>query len=422
MGNIIMSKQEIKQLEIFEKLARKGITQKDGSKILGITERHLRRKIQNFKIMGPSSLAHKNRGRISNRKWNLGQEKFAIDLLKSEWHGFGPTFAAEKLLELYDIKISEETLRTLTKYGLWVINGRKIRHRIRRSRKTAFGIMVQLDGSPHDWFEGRGPKCTLLVFIDDATGKIVWLEFIQSESLETVMNSTWNYFKQYGIPRSFYVDYGSVFSVNTNNPNLEKITQFESAMKELEIEVIHARSPEAKGRVERSNKTHQDRLIKEMRLQNISTIEAANKFLQNYYLEKHNVKFAKEPSDSTNVHRSIKGINLNNILCIKEERKLNKDFTIFYQNRIFQLEPQQKTILRPKNDITVNVHLDGSVRLSIRKTDLYFKEISERIKQNKEKIIKIYKYNRPSENSRKSLSRFFVKKTSQIQLQNERVG
>lgn len=423
MDNFIMSKKEMEQIEIFEKLRRKELNQEDGAKILKITSRQLRRKLKKFKVFGPISLAHKNRGKVSKRKWDLKQEKFSIDLLKSQWKGFGPTFAAEKLLELHGIKVSEETLRNrMIRHGLWIVNGRKIKHRARRLRKPCFGIMIQLDGSPHDWFEGRGPKCTLLVFIDDATSKIVWLEFVKSESVKSVMKATWNYFKQYGIPRSFYVDYGSVFSVNTNNPDRYKISQFERAMKELEIEMIHARSPQAKGRVERSNRTHQDRLIKEMRLRNVSTIEEANKFLQDYYLDKHNIKFAKEPADSTNVHRSIKGINLNNILCIKENRQLQNDFTILYRTRIFQLESKQGTIIRPKNDIIVNVHLDGSIRLSIRKIDLYFHEINERKAiHKKEKIVKNY-YQKPNENSRKSLNRFFVKKPIQTSQVEERVG
>jgi len=188
--------------------------------------------------------------------------------------------------------------------------------------------MIQLDGSPHDWFEGRGQTCTLLVFIDDTTSKIVWLEFCKSESYEEVMTATWNYFKHYGILGSFYVDYGSVFSVNLNNPERDEITQFERAMKELNIDVIHANSPQAKGRVARSNKTHQDRLVKELRLANICTIESANKFLQDFYIKQHNLKFAIQPADTTDVHRSIKDVDLGNILCIKEERILTNDFTI----------------------------------------------------------------------------------------------
>lgn len=422
MGNIIISRKELEQIKMLEKLARRELTQKDGAKILKITERHLRRKLNAFRKDGPKGLIHKNRGKPSNNKWALENEQLVINLLKNEWHGFGPTFAAEKLQELYGIQTNRETLRNrMIKHGVWIAKGRKIKHRVRRPRKPCFGMMIQLDGSPHDWFEGQAPKCTLLVFIDDATSKIVWLEFVKSESVEDVMRATMHYFKAYGLPASFYTDYGSVFSVNNNNPEKDKITQFERAMKELAVEVSHARSPQAKGRVERSNETHQDRLCKELRLRGIYTIEDANQFLQEYYMEQHNLKFAKEPADSTNVHRSIEGINLTNILCIKEQRKLNNDFTIQYKKRIFQLDAQQKTIIKAKDIITVNKHLDSSIRLSVRKIDLFFKEIYEREKIEKERKVKQFAYNKPSENSRKSLSRFFVRKQPQNPSPSRRV-
>lgn len=413
MEKINMSRKEMEQIELFEKLKRGEILQKDVAIALNLTSRQIRNKQRLYEESGPQSLIHKNRGRESKKKWDPKEEALAISLLKSEWYDFGPTFAAEKLLEVHGIKVSEETMRKrMIQHEVWTAHRRKIKHRVRRMRKAAFGIMVQLDGSPHDWFEGRGEKCTLLVFIDDATSKIVWLEFAKSESLEGVMKASWNYFNMHGIPRSFYTDYGSVFSVNTNNPERDKITQFERAMKELDVAVIHARSPQAKGRVERSNKTHQDRLVKEMRLQNISTIEAANQFLQTHYMDKHNLKFAKEPADSTNVHRSIDGRNLNNILCVREERKLCNDFTIVHQKRIFQLDSQQKAVIKPKDEITVNIHLDRSIRLSIRSIDLEFKEVQTKPeKQLIEKETKVFKYRKPSENSRRSLSRFFTPKS-----------
>lgn len=423
MENINISIKEMEAATILEKLIRREITQKEGAQILKLCERQIRRKLTLFKKAGAESLIHKNKGKKSKNKWEEKNKIFLFELLKNEWQDFGPTFATEKLEELYSIKVSEETVRKLMiEGGFWTVRGRKSKHRIRRMRKVAFGIMIQLDGSPHDWFEGRAPKCTLLVFIDDATSKIVWLEFVKSESVEGVMKATLNYFKQYGLPSSFYVDFGSVFSVNVNNPERDKITQFERAMKELNIDMIHATSPQAKGRVERSNKTHQDRLVKEMRLKNICSMEDGNAFLHSYYLKKHNLKFEKEPSDSTNVHRSIEKINLNNIMCIKEERVLQNDFTLQFDKRIFQLEASQKTIIRPKDLITVNVHLDKTVRLSIRKTDLFYKEINQ--KPVKPIMPKVYKHApvRPSENSRKSLSRLFIRKEDYARTQISRVG
>lgn len=419
MDKIIMSKKELEQIRILEILSRKDITQKDAAELIGVSERQVRRKLKIFHKEGPGGLAHKNRGKVSKKKWDFKEEAFSINLLKTDWKDFGPTFASEKLAEKFDIKISPETLRqSMIKNGIWRVNERKIRHRKRRIRKAIFGIMIQLDGSKHDWFEGRAPACTLLVFIDDATSKIVWLEFAKSESCEAVMKATLNYFKQYGMPRSFYVDYGSVFSVNLNNPEREKITQFKRAMDELNVKVKFASSPQAKGRVERANQTLQDRLIKEMRIANISGIEEANEFLRNHYLDKHNDKFAVQPAIEIDAHRSIKGLDLESILCIKEERILANDFTITYNKKVLQLETQQKTIIRPKDSITVSVKLDGSILLSIRKTNLYFNEISERIKPIPEEKIIIDKYFKPNRNSQ----RWVVGKRPIYQSQFSRVG
>ena len=216
-----------------------------------------------------------------------------MSLFEGQFAGFGPTFAAQKLDELYDIKVSKETLRkAMIAEGHWAGKKRKIKHRKRRERKEYYGEMVQVDGSPHDWFEGRGPRCTLINFVDDATSSIPFMMLAPSESNESLMTGLRKYIEMHGIPQSIYVDYGSVFRVNVNNKDHEKITQFERACKELGIIVKHASSPQAKGRVERSHGTQQDRLIKEMRLAGISTIEQANEFILKTYLPKHNKQFA----------------------------------------------------------------------------------------------------------------------------------
>jgi hypothetical protein len=215
------------------------------------------------------------------------------------------------------------------------------------------------------------------VFIDDATSRIVWLEFAESESLVSVGTAMRNYVEEYGRPVSIYVDYGSVFSVNTNNPDRNKFSQFERTMGELDIKVIHARSPQAKGRVERANKTLQDRLVKEMRLKGISFIEAANAFLrQDEYIEKHNAMFAVEAAAPGNAHREILNQDLDQIFCIKEERVLTNDFTISYKGRIVQLEKHQRALIRPSNKIMVHENFDNSITLYIRNIKLNFKEIS----------------------------------------------
>jgi len=398
MGNIIMSLKERDQAKIFDRLKRREVTQKIASDMLKISERWLRTKYKRFLKYGDEGLVHRNRGKPSKRRLCKEIEDELTFLLKGKLQGAGPTFIVEKLDELKNIKLSRETARLwMMKNGFWAKKRRRKTHRKRRERKACLGIMIQLDGSPHDWFEGRGSRCTLLVFIDDATSQILWLEFVKSESTLALMESTKKYIEKFGRPVSFYVDYGGVFSVNTNNPDREKITQFERACDELGIKIIHASSPQAKGRVERVNQTLQDRLVKEMRLAGISTIQAANSFVQNDYIAKHNAKFAVEAVNSTDAHRPLEGFNLDWIFCIREERVLQQDFVIQYKSRLFQLTKQQKTIIRPKNRIIVNKHLDGRITLFIRKVQLNFVEIMQRqAKPRKPLPIKELKYYKPA--------------------------
>lgn len=379
MGNIIMSLKEKEQVTVFEQLKRGEISQGTAAQMLNCSTRWVREKMKRYLAIGILGLIHKSRGKPSQNAWEQEERDRAINLFRGEFVGFEPTYGAEKLAELHDIKISKETLRkALIKEGLWTHGKKRAIYRKRRDRKLCFGIMIQLDGSPHDWFEGRAPKCTLLVFIDDATSELVWLEFAPSESFDGIMNACLKYFKKHGRPVSFYVDYGSVFSVNTNNPEREKITQFERAMQELVIEVIHARSPQAKGRVERVNQTLQKRLVKEMRLAKISSIEAANKFVHEVYIRQHNKRFAQAAAETGNAHRPVKGFDLHNIFCIKENRVLQLDYTLSYKNRRLQLLKQQKAVIRPRERISVHEHLDGTISLWVRNIRLDFDELKHR--------------------------------------------
>ena len=247
-----------------------------------------------------------------------------------------------------------------------------------RERRSKYGELIQIDGSPHDWFEGRNKKCCLLAYIDDATGS-VWCKFAETESYKTVLLATKDYCLRYGKPASFYTDRGGVFKVNLNNPDNILKTQFERGLKELDIKIIHARSPQAKGRVERFYKTAQDRLVKEMRLKNISKIEKANVFLEKEFISKFNQKYAKEPLNKNSLFRKTTSKELEQALCLKEQRVLRNDFTIRYKNKILQLNKQQKTILFPKNKIETFEHLDGKIELYIRKTPLFFEQISQEL-------------------------------------------
>ncbi len=317
MDKVIMNAKEREQLLVFDKLKSGAIKQVEAALKLELTPRWVRTKYRRYLAEGAAGLVHKNRGKPSPNRWNDESRALLIDLLKTDWHGFGPTFVRDKLLQIYKKKKSVESIRQMMiEEGFWKKGTRKTVHRKRRERKERLGTMIQFDGSPHKWFEDRASACTLLVFIDDATSKILWLEFVKSESYVAVTTAVKHYLEKYGRSLSYYVDYGSVFSVNTNNPDRDKLTQFERGMKELGITVIHARSPQAKGRVERANGILQDRLVKDMRIAKISSIEDANTFVQDGgFLEDHNERFAVDPARPGDLHRPLAGYDLDNILC-----------------------------------------------------------------------------------------------------------
>ena len=378
----IMNHSEREQLLVFTKLLAGEITQRAAGKVLGISPRWIRIKMKRFRLYGAPGLIHKSRGKPSPRLISKEVRSLIIDLLRAEWKGFGPKFTSEKLLQYHQIRISGEKVRQIMKEEkIWEAVERKPKYRRRRPRKAFLGLMLQLDGSPHDWFEGRAPQCTLLVYIDDATSRFMWLEFVKSESLDGIANATRHYFEVHGLPISFYVDNGSVFNVNSqsSNSNKETLTQFERAMSELGVQMIHARSPQAKGRVERANRTLQDRLIKEMRLAKISSINEANAWLQNGdYIARHNASFAVSPAEEGNAHRSCAEYDLDNILCIKATRVVTNDFTISYNRHAFQLEKRQRISVRRKDRVTVHEHFDGSVTIHFKQFKLSHSEVPAR--------------------------------------------
>ena len=382
MDCITMSKKERVQLVIFDRLKQGEIRQVEAAAQLKVSTRWVRQKLKRYYLEGERGLVHRNRGRVSNRRWKQEEQELLLTLLRGQWHDFGPTFIARKLRTQHGIQVSRETVRqTMLRHGLWQAGTQKVRHRAWRRRKAMRGIMIQLDGSRHDWFEGRGPMCTLLAFIDDATSQVMWLEFAASESLTAVMTAQLKYLQLYGAPQSIYVDYGSVFSVNTNNPERTKITQFERALIEVNIELIHARSPQAKGRVERLFATLQDHLPKELRLAGVATIAAANHFLQeSNYLQQHNQLFAVPPALTGDAHRSVADYNLQDSFCIKEQRVVANDFTVCHQQRILQVTSQQLVLVRPKDLVNVHTHLDGSLSLHLRGHSLAFQQVGTRLR------------------------------------------
>lgn len=350
--NISMSVAEINQIEILEKLLRKEIKQKRASQILGLSVRQIQRKLHRYKLHGTKSLAHKSRGRVSNNKVKQVVLDQAINLIKAKYVDFAPTLACEKLSENHQLKLSVERLRQeMAKVGLWKVHTRKrASYHGLRERRACSGELIQIDGSPHDWFEGRAPRCNLSAIIDDATGRIM-LSFSKVETAKDYFKLLKQYFKKYGLPLAIYSDRHSIFKVSTpsnldyklpikDKENSEHIglTQFGRAMKELGIELIFANSPQAKGRVERLNQTLQDRLVKELRLKNISSIDEANAFCEEF-CKGFDLRFTEEPRSGVNMHRKInKRIDLESILCLKEQRILSKNLTLQYENKIYQIK------------------------------------------------------------------------------------
>lgn len=404
MGNITMSKNETKQLAVFERLINGDITQVEAARQLGLTTRWVREKVKRYKMEGAAGVMHKSRGRPSKRRWDQDKEALALKLLQTDWHDFAPTFAAEKLEKFFGIKVSTETLRkSMIRAGFWTAKSKRLKHRRRRERRAMRGMLVQFDGSPHDWFEGRGPSCTLLVIIDDATSELLWLEFAPSESTKSTMLACRHYIEKWGIPIEIYVDHGGSFHVNLNNRDGEKKTEWERAMEEMGIRVTHAHSPQAKGRVERANGTLQDRLVKELRLAGISSIEEANRFLrEGPFIVNHNANLAKPAAQPGDAHRPLAGECLETIFCSRETRTLMNDFTIQFEKRIFQLCSEQKASVRPTEEITVSTHLDDSITLSIRGIRLSYQELNQRPKKPPvEKICIERKPAKPCEKSRR---------------------
>lgn len=308
-----------------------------------------------------------------------------LDIIKTNYADFGPTLACEKLAEVHCMYRADETVRKLMiDAGLWIAKERKIvrLHQL-RERRDCLGEMVQADGSPHDWFEGRSPSCTLLVFIDDATGKLLHLEFVQSESTHAYFAAVGHYLKKHGRPVVFYVDKHGVFRVNTtkgktaDTSDSNGLTQFGRAMTELAIGCIFADSAEAKGRVERVNQTLQDRLVKEMRLRGISTMEQGNRYVEEF-MEQFNRKFAVIAKSPVNMHRPLLPThNLNEILCEKHTRILSKQLSLSFENKIYQIQTDRPAYAMRHAPVTVQKDTVGSICITYKGKSLSYTIVKE---------------------------------------------
>lgn len=393
MTFITMSAKELDRFQIIKKLIGKHINGTEAASLLRLSVRQVKRLKANMINFGAKGLIHGSRGQKSHNQIKEKEKKKIVRLLRKHYHDFKPTFANEKLSENHGINRDPKTIRQIMiDEGLWKPRKKKkqLQHRQWRERKSCYGEMIQFDGSYEHWFEDRnntGEVC-LLAAIDDASGKITKAKFDHDEGVFPVFGFWKEYIEANGKPRSIYLDKFSTYNLNHKlaKESNDTLTQFERAANELRIELIKANSPQAKGRVERLFNTLQDRLIKELRLQNISTIDEANLFLEKTFLPKFNAKFSVKPRNKTNLHQNInqKEIRqLPGIFSRQTKRTILNDFTFSFNKQWYQLTKEQPATICKKDKVIVEERLDKTVYIRLRGKYLNYKILPARpIKTN----------------------------------------
>jgi transposase len=373
---VLMRGKELRRVHVLHQVREKRITQKEAGRLLALTDRQIRRLLRRVEQEGDQGLVHRGRGKPSNRRIPEKRKATVLTLYEERYGDLGPTLATEKLAERDGITLSDETLRR------W-LRGRGIDHFARRKRpwracKAHVGELVQLDGSHHDWFEGRGPACVLMAYIDDASSHVV-ARFYAYEGTIPAMDSFQRYVQRYGMPLAIYADKHTTYrspaepTVDEQLAGTTPQSQFGRALRELGVDVIAAHSPQAKGRVERLFQTFQDRLIKELRLAGIATLEDANRFLE-HYLPVYNRRFAVAPAQSADLHRPTPPMReLEGALCLKITRCVRKDFTIVHEGQLYQIRNTVRA-----SHILVEQQLDGTMRLTHHGRALDFHTITAR--------------------------------------------
>jgi transposase len=393
MNLITLTQDDMKKYEIIQKTINGGFTNKKAAEKLSLSVRQIQRIKKVVDKNGIEAVIHKSRGKTSNRKTSSEVEDKIVKKIKKKYPDFGPTLATEKLIELDNIKCKTSTVRNIMiRNDIWTPKKAKPpTHRTRRIRRSSYGEMIQYDGSYHLWLEDRGIVSCLLLAVDDATGTIIHGKFDTDEGVLPTFSFWHEYMLKYGIPESIYHDRFSTYSMNhkTAKENPDTKTQFQRAMTYLNVECIEAGSSQAKGRVENFFGTLQDRLVKEMRLKGISTIEEANKFLVEEFIPNYNKKFAVVPRKDGNLHTPLnkeKMKELPSIFSRHDSRVVANDFTIRFNNIIIQLKENQPFNIYPKDIITVESHIDKSIYLRKNKKYLNFQILEELPKKLNKKM------------------------------------
>jgi hypothetical protein len=393
MEHLSMSRKERTRLEVFARVKARQITKVKAAALVGLSYRQTLRAYRRYVKRGAAGLVHGLRGKASNRGHDRSHRQQVLAAYRRSYGGFGPTLAAEQMAARDGLAVDHETLRRwLVDEGLWRGSRKRQQHRSRRDRKAHAGELVQLDGSPHDWLEGRGPRMTLVEFVDDATGR-AYGRFYAEETTEAVMDCLGRYARRHGLPRALYVDKDSIYTVNNREPtgaeilaNRQPQTQFARAAAELGIAIILANSPQAKGRVERVHGTHQDRLVKLMRLAGggITTMDQANTYLEDHYWSSYNARFAVAAAGSADLHRRASTATtlaaLDAALCVKEPRTVGRDWCICYERRVLQVAIGHQSLALAGRRVEVRAHAGGRLSVWFGGRELECRELGDRPK------------------------------------------
>jgi hypothetical protein len=370
---------DLRRLRVIHHVLEKRLTQVQGAALLGLTDRHVRRLVRGVRREGDRAVVHRRRGQPSNRRLPAGLRAKVLRMYDQHYRDFGPTLAAEKLAERHGLTVSRETLRGwLRAQGVDHFGRRPRPHRRWRVRKAHVGELVQLDGSHHKWLEGRGPRCVLMAYIDDASSR-VWARFYSHEGTWPALDSLFRYVQSYGVPLALYADRHTTYKSPAEPTVADQLegrvpqSQFERCVAELGSQVIHAQSPQAKGRIERLFGTFQDRLVKEMRLAGICTLEAANDFLARS-LPDYNRRFAVQPAQPGDLHRPMGSEErLHRLLCLKTTRVLRRDWTVAHEGHLYQVHDQVRA-----TQVVIEERVDGTIRITHQGRALEFQAITAR--------------------------------------------
>jgi hypothetical protein len=371
---IAMSQKERDLLQVMGPVLQGQRSQSEAARLAGLSVRQIRRIQRKLEQDGDAAVVHGLRGQPSNRRFEAAFRRKVLAAYRRQFSDFGPTFACEKLAEL-GLVVSADTLRRwLIDEGLWRRRRRRERHRSRRPRRSCFGELVQMDASTHDWLEGRGEELVLVSMVDDAASRVL-ARFYRAGTVEAHLDLLGRWLRRYGRPQALYTDRHSIFEPQDKGRALpEATTQFGRALAELDVELIRAHSPQAKGRIERSFGTAQDRWVKELRLAGAATLDQANAVLERLVPD-HNRRFAKPACHSGDAHRGLgSAFNLAAILSIQEQRVASNDYTIRWRNGFYQLLPPIHPGERGGR-VVVETRLDGAMAIRFGKHYLTYRPV-----------------------------------------------